>query len=128
MAHFAILDENNVVTNVIVVSNKELLDENGNENEQLGIMFIKNLYNDQNLNLKQTSYNHNFRKRYAGIGMIYSEEHDAFISECPFPSWTFSTVVYDWEPPVPYPQDGNDYYWDEPTLTWINFNQLQQVQ
>lgn len=78
MAHFAKLDENNKVIEVIVVSNQDILDENGNESEEIGIEFCK-MIQGQNTNWKQTSYNNTFRGRYAGIGMYYDEINDEFI-------------------------------------------------
>ena len=75
MAHFAQLDENNIVTQVIVVNNSELLDENGNESEAEGIAFCQSLFGG---NWKQTSYNANFRKNYAGIGFTYDPVADEF--------------------------------------------------
>ena len=116
MAHFAELDETNVVTNVIVVHNNELLDENGNESEQKGIDFCVNLLGGT---WKQTSYNATFRKNYAIIGGVYDPIRDAFIAPQPFPSWLLNETTFQWEAPVPYPTDGKDYYWDETTLSWI---------
>lgn len=78
MAHFAKLDENNKVIQVIVVSNNDILDENGEENEEIGIEFCRMLTGKET-NWKQTSYNNNFRGRYAGIGMYYDEINDEFI-------------------------------------------------
>lgn len=80
MAHFAQLDENNLVTNVIVVHNNELLDENGLESEAKGIEFCQTLFQG---NWIQTSYNGNIRKNYAGIGYIYDANRDAFIPPAP---------------------------------------------
>jgi len=79
MAHFAQLDENNIVLQVIVVSNQDIIDENGVESEQLGIEFCKNLLGN-NTNWVQTSYNKKFREKYAGIGDLYDSENDIFIS------------------------------------------------
>lgn len=98
MAHFAQLDENNQVLQVIVVANQDILDENNNESEELGIIFCKSLLG-QDTNWKQTSYNNNFRVRFAGIGFTYNEELDAFIKPCPDPSWIFNKETYDWCPP-----------------------------
>ena len=78
MAHFAKLDENNIVTQVIVVSNDDIKDANGVEVEEIGVAFCKKLLG-ADTNWKQTSYNNNFRERYAGIGMQYNEEFDSFI-------------------------------------------------
>jgi hypothetical protein len=78
MAHFAKLDENNKVIEVIVVSNQDILDENGNESEGIGIEFCR-MIQGPNTNWRQTSYNNTFRGRYAGIGMYYDEINDEFI-------------------------------------------------
>lgn len=78
MAHFAKLDENNKVIEVIVVSNDDILDDNGNESEEIGIEFCK-MIQGQNTNWKQTSYNNTFRGRYAGIGMYYDQTIDEFV-------------------------------------------------
>lgn len=80
MAHFAELDDNNVVTRVIVIHNNELLDENGNESEQKGINFCVAHYGGRWI---QTSYNRNFRKNYAGVGFLYDSIRDAFIPPRP---------------------------------------------
>ena len=118
MAHFAQLDENNVVTQVIVIHNNELMDENGVEQEQRGIEFCKAHYG-QDTNWIQTSYNGNFRKNYAGIGYTYDVQRDAFIPIKPFESWLLDEESCVWYPPIPMPQDGKLYLWDEPTLQWI---------
>lgn len=118
MAHFAELDANNVVLRVIVIGNKDTADANGVENEAIGIAFCKNLFG-ANTNWVQTSYNGNIRKRYAGIGFTYDTNLDAFITPKPFPSWTLNQNTADWEAPVPYPNDGKRYYWDEATLSWV---------
>lgn len=125
MAHFAQLDENNIVVNVIVIHNNELLDENGNEIEAKGIQFCKDHYG-QDTNWVQTSYNSNFRKHYAGIGYIYDGQRDAFISEQPFPSWTLDEETCNWVPPIPFPTDGF-YHWDEETLSWIKDGDLPVI-
>jgi hypothetical protein len=121
MAHFAQLDENNVVTQVIVVSNNELLDASGQEREEMGIGFCQRLFGG---NWKQTSYNHNFRKRYAGIGYSYNAELDAFVPPKPYPSWVLNNEDANWDPPVPRPEDygvgegKKMYMWDEDTTSW----------
>jgi hypothetical protein len=114
MAHFAKLDENNIVTEVIVVHNNELMDENGNESEQKGIDFCANLLGGTWV---QTSYNNTFRKRYAGIGFNYDPINDVFLDPQPFPSWTLSSN-FDWEPPVPFPAEPWLYSWNEVTRMW----------
>jgi hypothetical protein len=116
MAHFAELDENNIVTRVIVVDNQDTLDENGNEVEEIGIAFCQNLLGGRWL---QTSYNGKFRKHYAGVGFKYDTDLDAFIAPKPFASWVFNSQTYNWDAPSPMPQDGKGYYWDEATLSWV---------
>lgn len=116
MAHFAQLDENNIVIQVIVVNNNELLDENNVEQESKGIAFCQSLLGG---NWKQTSYNGNMRKNYAGIGFTYDESRDAFISQKPFNSWILNEDTCRWEAPTPMPTDGKMYRWDEDTLSWI---------
>ena len=106
MAHFARIDENNIVQEVLVVDNS--LEHRGEDflaNELgLGGRWI------------QTSYNGNFRKQYAGTGYYYDETKDIFVAPQPFPSWTLDENN-DWQPITQYPNDGNFYYWDEETLT-----------
>ena len=114
MAHFAQLDENNVVTQVIVVHNNELMD-NGQESEAKGIAFCQSLFGGT---WKQTSYNGNIRKNYAGIGYTYDSGRDAFIPPKPFNSWLLNETTCLWEAPVVMPEDGQSYYWDEPTISW----------
>lgn len=115
MAHFAQLDDNNVVTQVIVVANEELLD-NGVESEAKGVAFCQSLLGG---NWKQTSYNGNIRKRYAGIGYTYDADKDAFIAPQPYPSWTLDENT-DWQPPVEMPvEEGKTFAWFEPNREWI---------
>ena len=115
MAHFAQLNEQNMVTQVIVVVNEELL-ENGIESEAKGIAFCESLLGG---NWKQTSYNGNIRKNYAGIGYAYDSGRDAFIPPKPYPSWTMSEDTCLWSAPTPMPTDNKRYSWDEPTLAWV---------
>lgn len=117
MAHFAQLDENNIVTSIIVVDNKKCLDENGIESEEKGIEFCRQLLGE-NTNWVQTSYNNNFRVRYACIGFTYNKELDAFIPPKPYESWSLNENTYVWEPPLPLPTDEFDYVWDEDTISW----------
>lgn len=116
MAHFAQIDENNIVVQVIVVHNNELLDENGNENETKGIEFCKNLFGG---NWVQTSYNSTFRKNYAGIGYSYDSGRDAFISPKPFASWLLNETTCLWYAPTAMPNDEKRYSWNEEQLTWV---------
>ena len=116
MAHFAEIDSNNVVQRVIVVSNSEILDENQNEVEQLGINFCGSLFGG---NWVQTSYNQNFRKNFASAGFTYDQARDAFVPPKPFDSWVLNEETCLWEASVAYPDDGNEYYWDEATTSWV---------
>jgi len=115
MAHFAKL-ENNVVKQVIVVSNQDILDEQGQESEQKGIDFCSNLLGGTWI---QTSYNGKIRKNYAGVGYTYDEVRDAFIPPQPFASWTLNNETAQWEAPTPYPTDDKRYTWDEATTAWV---------
>ena len=117
MAHFAKIDSSNIVMRVEVVNNNVILDGNGVEQEQLGIDFLVSLYGSGTF--KQTSYNGNFRKNYAGIGYTYNENRDAFIAPQPYPSWTFVEDTCQWTSPVVKPDDGKNYEWDEDTTNWI---------
>lgn len=116
MAHFAELDENNVVLRVIVVGNKDTADANGVEKEHIGAAFCERLFGGRWV---QTSYNGNFRKNYAGIGFTYDAARDAFIAPAPTEgAWVFDEATCTWERPVAKPQDGKTYIWDEPTQSW----------
>ena len=117
MAHFAKLDENNVVLEVHVVHNNELL-QDGVESESKGIQFLID-WSGGYTNWKQTSYNGKFRKNYAGIGYTYDPVRDAFIESQPFPSWTLNEDTCRWNPPVKYPTDGQIYLWDEAKTSWV---------
>jgi hypothetical protein len=118
MAHYAFLDENNIVTEVIVGIDET--DDNKNWEEHYG--------NFRGQVCKRTSYNtiggkHNnegipFRKNYAGIGYSYNEERDAFIPPKPFESWILNEETCLWESPIPYPTDGESYTWNEEDLEW----------
>lgn len=117
MAHFAKLDNNNIVTQIDCLNNNVINNLPFPESEPLGISFLQSLYGD-NTTWVQTSYNNNFRFRYAGIGYLYSKELDAFIPLQPFLSWSLNNFTADWDPPMPYPNDGKFYTWDEPALSW----------
>lgn len=122
MAYFAQI-ENNIVQQVIKISN-QTLDEptlQFPDTEPLGQSFITNVLGLSGI-WKQTSYNASFRKHYAGIGYTYDETLDAFIRPKPYPSWLLDTDTCTWYPPVPYPNDGNMYQWDEATQQWVLFD------
>lgn len=116
MAHFAKLDENNIVLAVHVVNN-DVITVDGVESEQAGIDFLTDLHGYTLW--KQTSYNGSMRKNYAGVGFIYDESRDAFIAPQPYGSWTLNETTCQWEPPVVYPSDGKFYGWFEPNQQWI---------
>jgi hypothetical protein len=115
MAHFAKLDENNIVTQVVVVDNKDTADAFGVEKEHIGVAHLEKILGGV---WKQTSYNANFRKNYAGIGYIYQSDIDAFVAPKPFPSWLLNTNAQ-WEAPVAMPQDGQMYSWNEDSTSWV---------
>jgi hypothetical protein len=117
MAHFAKLDENNVVLEVHVVNNNVLL-QDGVESEAKGIQFLVD-WSGGYTNWKQTSYNGNFRKNYAGVGFTYDVQRDAFIPPQPYPSWTVNENTCQWNAPVSMPNNGQRYNWDEPTTSWV---------
>lgn len=111
MAHYAFLDDNNIVTEVISGIDETELIEGLHPEIWYG--------NFKGQKCIRTSYNGNIRKRYAGVGMIYDETFDAFIYPKKFESWTFNEETLLWEPPTPMPRDGKLYDWDEATLSWI---------
>jgi len=111
MAHFAKLGTGNIVERVEVVSNDIAT------TEQAGIDFLNNLYKSRDV-WKQTSYNGNIRKNFAGVGFKYDQARDAFIAPKPFNSWILNEDTCLWEAPVAYPNDGQKYKWNESTLTW----------
>lgn len=115
MAHFAQLDENNVVTQVIVVANSDTADASGVEKEHIGAAFCERLFGGT---WKQTSYNGNKRKNYAGIGYTYHEDIDAFVPPKPYASWVLNETTAQWEAPVAMPDDGGRYTWDEDNQAW----------
>jgi len=136
MASFAKLDNNNIVITVLSVSNKVVQNTNGVEQEVLGVEFLKSLYG-QDTNWKQTSYNSNFRKNYAGIGFQYDQTRDAFIPPKPIykgqvcNSWVLNENTCRYECPVAFPETYNlnlkkangelikdPYSWNEETLAW----------
>jgi hypothetical protein len=134
MAHFAQIDENNIVLQVIVINNSDCLDESNNESEAVGALYCHNLLGGI---WKQTSYNHSMRKNYACIGGEYREDLDAFIHPKPYASWVLNETTCKWEAPVAYPADGwvegidvqhilrnedretgFDYDWNEENKNW----------
>jgi hypothetical protein len=114
MAHYAQIDANNVVTQVVVIDNKDTADASGVEKEHIGAAFCERLFGGT---WKQTSYNGNKRKNYAGIGYTYRADIDAFVAPKPFASWILNADAQ-WEAPVAMPTDGQMYSWDEATTSW----------
>jgi hypothetical protein len=110
MAHYAFLNEDNVVTNVIVGIDEWEKIEGLSPEEWYGNFFGQKCI--------RTSYNSNIRKNYASIGFYYSEEKDAFIPPKPFESWVLNEEYCVWKAPVEYPIDENDYFWNEEELIW----------
>lgn len=123
MAHFAKLDANNIVTQVIVVANEDTMDAVGVEKEHIGAAFCEKLLGG---NWKQTSYNGNFRKHYAGLGYKYHADIDAFVAPKPeaYPSWILDTEAAMWKAPVAIPEDygtgtpPKNYTWNEANQSW----------
>ena len=115
MAHFAEIGEDNIVLRVIVVSNDDCKDAEGNESEAVGAEFCRNLLGGT---WKQTSYNGNIRDRYAGIGYTYNSALDAYIAPKPYPSWSLNEGTTEWEAPVARPAEGM-YSWDEDDQAWV---------
>jgi len=118
MAHFAQLSSDNTVSQVIVVNNADTIDQDGNESEAVGIAFCQQLLGADTRWI-QTSYNARIRKNYAGIGFAYDEDLDAFIPPKPFPSWVLNEDICLWESPLPMPNDGQKYQWNEDQGQWI---------
>jgi len=103
MSHFAKIDSNNIVTEVIVAEQDFI------NSGAVGDSFL----------WVQTSYNNNFRKNYAGVGFTYDSTRDAFYAPQPYPSWTLNEDTCQWEAPVAYPDDDKMYAWDEETTSWV---------
>jgi len=125
MAHFAELDSNNVVIRVIVISNEDV-DANGGELSTESETFVKSTipHSEHGVAWKQTSYNHNFRKQYAGTGLIYDASKDKFLVPQPYPSWSLDSND-DWQAPVTFPNTTDigglraNATWDETNQRWI---------
>jgi hypothetical protein len=123
MAHFAKLDDNNIVLEVNVVHNNELINENNQESESKGIEFLTS-WSGGYSNWKQTSYNGSIRKNFAGIGYTYDSIKDAFIPPKPFESWSLDEDTCQWNAPIPRPTDDKIYRWDEPTTSWVELTNV----
>ena len=119
MAHFAKINSDNIVTQVVVVNNSVITVDN-QESEQAGIDFLQDLYGQGTW--VQTSYTGSIRKNYAGVGYKYDSGRDAFIAPKLFNSWILSEETCTWEPPTPMPLDENKYTWNEENQTWEQLN------
>jgi len=142
MAHFAKLDNNKIVTEILVVKDSDTFDSNGVESETVGIEFLRTVTGHSDW--KKTSYNTRknvhytiqennssvqsedqskaFRKNFASIGYTYDETRDAFIEPKPYDSWTLNETTCVYDPPVAFPNDGNAYEWNEETTSWDLIN------
>ena len=103
MSHFAKIDKNNIVTEVIVAEQD----------------FINSGLVGDSFLWVQTSYNGNFRKNYAGVGYTYDSDNDAFYAPKPYASWLLDSITYLWGAPIAYPDDGKNYSWNEDTTSWV---------
>ncbi len=139
MAHFAKLDSNNIVTQILVVKNDVLNNESNQEQESLGVDFLKSIYGPDTIWI-QTSYNNNIRNKFATAGDVYDSVNDVFYGQKPFDSWTFNEINWEWEAPKPYPitypedtpdqtdEDYNPdlykmYEWDEKNQDWVELTE-----
>ena len=126
MAHFAQLNENNIVINVLVVSNDDIQNLSFPQSESVGITFLQKMF--PNTTWKQTSYNNNFRFRYAGIGFTFHTEcgeHGGFSLQKPVSNFVLDTTNCTWIPPIPYPTDGFRYVWNFETSSWDKVSSIQ---
>lgn len=117
MAHFAKLDDRNLVLEVNVVNNETLGDLPFPASEPVGIEFLT-VWSGGHSAWRQTSYNATFRKNYAGVGYTYDPDIDAFVAPQPYASWILDPETAQWQAPIPYPTDGQRYAWNETTQTW----------
>ena len=118
MAYFSQLNDASIVINLISVNNDTIDNLPFPESEPIGVDFCQSLYGADTI-WKQTSFNENFRKNLGRIGFTYDPILDAFIPLQPYPSWLLDTTTCKWVAPVPKPNDGKKYYWDEATLSWV---------
>ena len=116
MAHFAEINSDNIVQKVIVVDNNDCKDAEGNESEAVGAAFCNTLLGGI---WKQTSYNGNFRKNYAGIEYTFDEERDAFIPPKPYSKWILNEDTCNWEAPIEMPvEEGKFFTWNDNKGEW----------
>ena len=125
MAHFALLDENNIVTFVTVGRDEddgkeaELSARTGQVYKQTSYNTRGGVYYTPNTNNPDPDQSKAFRKNYAGLDYEYRSDIDGFVPPKPYPSWILNETTGLWDAPVPYPNDGKDYIWDEDTQSWV---------
>lgn len=112
MGHFARVEDG--IVKQVIVADQEFIDS--------GLLFGRWIQTSYNTRAGQHPEGRPLRKNYAGLGHVYDEVRDAFYAPQPFPSWTLDEDTCIWQPPVPFPADGNRYKWDEPTTSWILIN------
>lgn len=124
MAHFARIDENNIVQEVIVINNSFINNGDGTENEERGADKCREVTNTPDSTWIQTSYNSRIRGKFAAVGSFYIPESDVFVESCEYASWTLNTETLTWEPPIPDPSNAEEdqlYFWDEESKSWIQW-------
>ena len=123
MAHFAKLNKKNEVIQVAVLENAVIRDINGNEQESIGVDFLRNIENDPKGNWLQCSYNQKIRNLLPSVGWSYNKNDDAFYPPKPFTSWAWDTELKSWMSPIgQHPDDDNDYEWNEADQQWDEFS------
>ena len=125
MAHYAVLDENNIVVQLKTACDENVWDGEVEWEKETGLVHKRTSYNTRggvyytpNTNEPSSDQSKSFRKNYAGIGYTYDETRDAFISQKPYPSWALNEESCLWNSPVPHPNDGKRYAWNEETQSW----------
>ena len=119
MAHYAWINENNIVVNVTVGVDENIIQGDIGGTSEAWETFYTNAINEEGIYVKRTSYNSSIRGTYAGIGYSYNPDEDIFIAPQPYPSWTRNGSF--WEAPVAMPTDGKVYNWDEATTSWVEW-------
>lgn len=116
-SYYAQIDENNIVLQVLAVADVGVYNADGSDNEEAGIAFLKRHY-PNSFDWKHTRFDGSNRKNFAGKGFIYDGARDAFIPPKDFASWVLNEETCQYNPPIPKPNDGKGYYWDEATVSW----------
>ena len=121
MANFAQLNTENLVLQVLVVSEENCGMKSFPESEPIGTAYLQSVFGEDTI-WAQTSYNGTFRYNFAGVNYLFIEETQAFVAPKPYPEWLLNTNTFRWEPPVPYPSEGGPYWWDESIQSWVLFS------